>query len=303
MALSEFRPENDFERVLSEAKQIALDIPELIDILSRSILYVPTRSAAQPGHEEFLPQLLPDGRHYSVVTFSSQPRAPLNRHPGGYLLEIDGRELVRKLPPFFGIALNPGYAVELGISWKALADYRQARKIPHAAGCWAIVVDPNDEVETLGRRIMSAMGKRQWSELGATMQFVLAKDNRVALLADLAGRLPGSCLAAFLLCGLPRWLELSDHDFRALYARCSGRGVAIYDLTRFLLHHGRANRNTLMRLCENFSEIEQIEQFRPALESQGDVPSPKSDRMSQAAYREYGISMENVSALRARFSS
>ena len=69
MSLSEFRPQNDFERVLSETQQVALDIPDLIDTLSPSILHIPTRSAAQPGDEEFLPQLLPDGYHYSVVTF------------------------------------------------------------------------------------------------------------------------------------------------------------------------------------------------------------------------------------------
>ena len=301
MSLAQFHPENELEKLISAAKQPALELLSLLDALCGSILYIPTRSAAQPGDEEFLPQLIPDSDYHSVVTFSSPSRCPANLPHGGYVLQVPGLECLQLLPPSYGLALNPGFSAELNIPARSIRDYCQARKISRPPG-WQIVVDPHDELETLCRKVLFASAKRQWAELHSIMQSILVKENRLTLLAHLLARAPGSSVDKLLLCGLPDWLSLNDSELRELYARCGGHDIAIYNLTAFLLTYGCATKALLQKLCENFSEIEQIEQFRPALERQG-PSSPQAESWRQMVYADYGISMENAAALRARFSS
>jgi hypothetical protein len=136
------------------------------------------------------------------------------------------------------------------------------------------------------------------------MQSVIGREDRLTLFADLAKRVPGSSFDDFFLCGLPHILQLDERDWRALYALLNGHDIGIYTLTRFLIFYGRASKRVLQRLCENFSEIEQVDQFRIALEDDSPPSDPgkiNSERGRQRVYKERNVPIEYVSRLEDKF--
>jgi hypothetical protein len=119
-------------------------------------------------------------------------------------------------------------------------------------------------------------------------------------LADLANVLSASSFVNFFLGGLDYQNELSAEDFRTLYSLSDGHGIAIYNLTRLLSTQGGANQAVLRRLCANYGQIQQIEQFRARLE-EGVVPGNEA-KMNRVYHDDLAVSAESLMRFKAKFA-
>jgi hypothetical protein len=304
----EFHPENELEQVILDAKGGSLDVPEFMSVALRSTLYILIRSEVQveQKYNELAPLLVGQGDHRLVAVFSSPSRASFHGQVATFVLEIDGSDFFQRLPPTYGVSLNPGYSAELSVSSKAISDFCRATE--HARqpqDWWRIIVDPTSDSETLCRKICYAVMERRHHDLEPLMQSVFLKENKLVLLAELAYRLPGSSLDNLFLCGLSHLLGLGEDDYRELFALSSGRAIAIYNLTSFLMSHGRTNKRVLQRLCENFSEIERVDQFRVAFDDSpsSDTQISNGERFRQRIYNWLEIPIESVVAFRGKFAA
>ena len=128
MALSEFSPENDLEVAIVEAKRGAAPIDALLMNLAASPLFISSKTEVQPNGSGFEPLLLEESGKPLVAAFSSLDRPGLHSDAASYVLQMDGREFFLRLPPKFGVIVNPGYVAQLIIAPDATSDLREKLK-------------------------------------------------------------------------------------------------------------------------------------------------------------------------------
>ena len=159
----------------------------------------------------------------------------------------------------------------------------------------------NSELEYFLKNISSAYLRKKYFELETFAQDIFSHKDKLLLLSDLSNRLTGLPFEALFLRGLPFLIKMSDEEYRELYRLCNKKDIAIYRLTRFLIAHGRADKQTLQRLCFDYNEIDKIEQVRLFFES-NDAPSTDERKMNKLTYRDQEIPAENIAAFRSRLS-
>ena len=162
-------------------------------------------------------------------------------------------------------------------------------------------MDVSKEIQIYAQKISERSRKREYSGLEPIMAEIVQGESRLDILAGLAKRLPGMALQEFFLCGLPHLTNLKSEDFKTLFALSSAHEIAIYNLTRFLIEHGRASKKTLQALCENFSEIEKIAQFHSYLE--GSSLQVNEGRMNQIYYKELRVAPECLAKFREQLAN
>lgn len=124
MALSEFSPENDLEVAIVEAKRGAAPIDALLMKLAASPLFISSKTEVQADGSGFEPLLLEESGKPLVAAFSSLDRPGLHCDAASYVLQMDGREFFLRLPPKYGVIVNPGYVAQLIIAPDATSDLR-----------------------------------------------------------------------------------------------------------------------------------------------------------------------------------
>ena len=124
MQLSDFQPENEVEFAVVDTKNGVRTIDELIDIVADADLYISSKAEVQRDWSGFDPLLLEESGNPLVAAFSSPSRPSLHRDMAEYILQIKGREFLLRLPPRYGVVLNPGYITQLIISPTALSDLK-----------------------------------------------------------------------------------------------------------------------------------------------------------------------------------
>lgn len=106
-----FRPLNDFELALEQAQGGHLGVPELMRALLSSELAVPSAEEVMADGSGFSPLLFNKKGVQMLACFSDKSRVSEFADMAPYCLVMQGRELLRRMPPGYGLVINPGLAV------------------------------------------------------------------------------------------------------------------------------------------------------------------------------------------------
>jgi hypothetical protein len=93
--------------------------------LAASPLFISSKTEVQADGSGFEPLLLEESGKPLVAAFSSLDRPGLHSDVASYVLQMDGREFFLRLPPKYGVIVNPGYVAQLIISPDATSDLRE----------------------------------------------------------------------------------------------------------------------------------------------------------------------------------
>jgi hypothetical protein len=152
----------------------------------------------------------------------------------------------------------------------------------------------------LVKKISHAVGTRRYSDLEPIIESVFAREDKLAVLVDLAQELGATASKIFFLSGLSHLIQMRDADYTTLLELAKGRGIALYHIVTFLLVDGRARTSAMRRLCPDLSEIQKQEHLRRGLLQDG--RSPNEDRMNQRMYDELKVPPELLARFRAKFA-
>jgi len=125
MPLQPFTPVNDLEAAIAAARSGELPMERLLDQMAAATLFVPSREEVAPDGRGFVPLLLGQAGNALVAAFSNIDRPTLHCEVASYLLPMSGRTLFGRLPPAYGLVVNPGFEAQLVISPDAVADTRR----------------------------------------------------------------------------------------------------------------------------------------------------------------------------------
>jgi len=129
MSLLAFEPETDIEHRILAAQRGELAGDALLREIAKSNLFIPSQDEVQEDGSRFQPVLLDlEGEPY-VATYTALSRAPKDMAP--YLLQTIGSYFFLRLPPGYGVMINPDYAAQLLIPAHGVAAFQQdLRKMP-----------------------------------------------------------------------------------------------------------------------------------------------------------------------------
>lgn len=127
--LSEFKPENDLEVFIAEAKRGAVPLDALLTRLTTSLLFVSSKTEVLQDGSGFEPLLLEQDGNPLVAVFSSLKRPQRHADKAGYVLQMDGRAFFLRLPPNYGVIVNPDYTAQLIIMPDVVSDLKTRLKM------------------------------------------------------------------------------------------------------------------------------------------------------------------------------
>jgi hypothetical protein len=111
MTLLTFTPETPIEHRILTAQKGELSGDALLREIAASNLYIPSKDDVQEDGSRFQPVLMEmDGQPY-VNVYTALARAPKDFAP--YLLRAVGSYFFLRLPPGYGVVINPGYAAQI----------------------------------------------------------------------------------------------------------------------------------------------------------------------------------------------
>ncbi|HEV2818761.1 MAG TPA: SseB family protein [Allosphingosinicella sp.] len=126
MKLAEFEPENELERAVAEAKRDGGDTAPLLALIARSPLFISSQGEVAEDGTGFEPVLLQQGGQALVAAFTSLSRPEIYRDRAEYVLQMTGRDLLLRMPPGYGIVLNPGFVTQFIITPAAVSELRES---------------------------------------------------------------------------------------------------------------------------------------------------------------------------------
>lgn len=123
MTLLSFTPETPIEHRIVAAQNGELSGDALLHEIAASNLYIPSRDEVREDGSGFQPVLLEmDGQPY-VAVYTALARAP--KDSASYLLQAVGSYFFLRLPPGYGVMINPGYAAEMLVPAHGIAALQQ----------------------------------------------------------------------------------------------------------------------------------------------------------------------------------
>lgn len=125
MKLLPFSPENDLEVAVVDAKRGNAPLADLLEKFAQSEVYVSSRHEVKQDGSGFDPLLIGVSETPLVAAFSSLSRPELHSKMAEYVLQMQGREFFRRLPPGYGVIFNPGYEVQLIISSDVISNLKK----------------------------------------------------------------------------------------------------------------------------------------------------------------------------------
>ena len=125
MTLQDFIPENALEDAILDTKRGRIQFDTLFGVIADVNLLVPSKTEIQAGFNGFSPLLLEHDGAPFVAAFSSLNRPAIYKDAAAYLLQMNGREFVLRLPAPFGLMLNPGYVVQMAIPRETVDELKQ----------------------------------------------------------------------------------------------------------------------------------------------------------------------------------
>ena len=123
MALLSFAPQTPIEHRILTAQKGELSGDALLREIAASNLYIPSKDDVQEDGSRFQPVLLEmEGEPY-VAVYTALSRAPKDMAP--YLLQTVGTYFFLRLPPGYGVIINPGYAAQMLVPPHGVAAFQQ----------------------------------------------------------------------------------------------------------------------------------------------------------------------------------
>jgi hypothetical protein len=123
MTLLSFTPETPVEHRILAAQKGELSGDALLREIAASNLFIPSKDEVQEDGSRFQPVLFEmEGEPY-VAVYTALARVP--QYLGPYLLQTVGTYFFRRLPPGYGVMINPGYAVQMLVPAHGIAAFQQ----------------------------------------------------------------------------------------------------------------------------------------------------------------------------------
>jgi hypothetical protein len=119
--LSQFIPQNELEVALEKTHSGRLAMPDFLQVLVESDLAVPSGSEIMADGSGFQPLLFDKEQVKMVACFTAKERLGSFVSLTPYCLVIKGREFLRRVPPEYGVVVNPGQPVGFDISPEGLS--------------------------------------------------------------------------------------------------------------------------------------------------------------------------------------
>lgn len=116
-----FVPLNALESAMVEAQIGTTDIRKVITTLIESELAVPSGDEVMQDGAGFQPLLFPKEGVQMVACFSDRSRIGEFAAMAPYCLQLNGGDFLRRLPPGYGLVVNPGQSVGFDISPDGIA--------------------------------------------------------------------------------------------------------------------------------------------------------------------------------------
>jgi hypothetical protein len=127
--LLEFTPLNPVEDMIVSARKGDVGRDALVEALGASDLFVSSRQEVLADGSGFEPLLLGEASAPLVAAFTAPERPAIHRSRAEYMVQMKGDDLLARMPPGYGVVVNPGYVDQLIISAGAIEDLRkQPRK-------------------------------------------------------------------------------------------------------------------------------------------------------------------------------
>ena len=115
--MEKFNPLNDFEWSLLAAKENKISVEIFLQKFVRSILALP-----QEDGSGFEPVLFDKIGISMLAAFTDKTRASYLSDIARYCLEMNGLEVLRRIPPGYGLVVNPGFGVGFELSPEGIAE-------------------------------------------------------------------------------------------------------------------------------------------------------------------------------------
>lgn len=124
--LAPFAPENELERLIADAKVGLTPIADVLAQLVRGNVFVSSRREVQQNGDGFDPVLfdLPNLQRPLVAAFTAESRPALLSDVAKYFLQMPAVGFLARMPPGYGVILNPGYDAQLVIADHVVADLK-----------------------------------------------------------------------------------------------------------------------------------------------------------------------------------
>jgi hypothetical protein len=123
MTLLSFVPETTIEHRIVAAQKGELSGDALLREIAASNLYIPSQDDVQEDGSRFQPVLLEmEGEPY-VAVYTALARAPKEMAP--YMLQTVGTYFFLRLPPGYGVMINPGYDAQMLVPAHGIAAFQQ----------------------------------------------------------------------------------------------------------------------------------------------------------------------------------
>lgn len=114
--MNEFLPLNELEFGLLAAKCNEISISEFVRKLVASDLALPTAAEVQEDGTGFVPILFDKQGTKMLAAFTDKVRASQLEHVAKYCLVMNGLSVLRRVPPSYGLVINPGLEVGFELS-------------------------------------------------------------------------------------------------------------------------------------------------------------------------------------------
>jgi len=123
MALLFFAPETPIEHRILAAQKGELSGDALLREIAASNLFIPSKDDVQEDGSRFQPVLIEmEGQPY-VAVYTALSRPPKDLAP--YLLQAVGAHFFARLPPGYGVIINPASATEMLVPADGVAALQQ----------------------------------------------------------------------------------------------------------------------------------------------------------------------------------
>jgi SseB protein N-terminal domain len=123
-----FEPESDIERRILDVQAGRYSADALMREMAECDLFIPSQGEVQQDGRGFVPVLVDQAGMPLVTVFTALSRH--SRDIAETVLKATGRAFFRRLPPGYGVIINPGYDAQLLLPPDGVAmlkqDLRQA---------------------------------------------------------------------------------------------------------------------------------------------------------------------------------
>lgn len=126
--MKEFLPSTELEIALLKAKSGFLPASELLRLFVDARIILPSATEVAADGGGFQPLQFAKENTQMIGCFTAAERIADFSNMAPFYLEVTGKQFLQRLPPGYGVVINPGWSVGFDISpqgvAKILADFR-----------------------------------------------------------------------------------------------------------------------------------------------------------------------------------